>query len=75
MVEFQEIKIKLNGINELRNELNYLNDKNIFCVNGFISKLIIIVNITIENINYIVYYSFKHETYYTFFNKELKKLL
>ena len=72
MVEFQEIKIKLNGINELRNELNYLNDKNIFCVNGFISKLIIIVNI---NINYIVYYSFKHETYYTFFNKELKKLL
>ena len=74
MVEFQEIKINLNGINELRNELNYLKSVNVLCVSGFISKLIIIVTISINNINYVVSYHFKHKNYFTFFNKELRNL-
>lgn len=76
MVEFQEININLNNINELRNELNYLKsvNVNVICVSGFISKLIIIVTISINNINYVVSYHFKHKNYFTFFNKELRNL-
>lgn len=74
MVEFQEININLNNINELRNELNYLKSVNVLCFSGFISKLIIIVTININNINYVVSYHFKHKNYFTFFNKELRNL-
>ena len=75
MVEFQEININFeNNINELRNELNYLKSVNVLCVSGFISKLIIIVTISINNINYVVSYHFKHKNYFTFFNKELRNL-
>lgn len=67
MVQFQEININFENINELRNELNYLKSINVLCVSGFISKLIISVTISINNINYIVSYHFKNKKYFTFF--------
>ena len=61
-------------VEDILTNMNYLKSVNVICVSGFISKLIIIVTISINNINYIVSYHFKHKNYFTFFNKELRNL-
>lgn len=77
VVEFQEITIKLNGMKAIEKELKKISKNNLMCFNGFFSKKIIICTLrgNKHNLNYVVSYHFQHKNYYTFFNKELRKLL
>lgn len=59
----------------LDHELNQIKKKfNVVCCTGFYSKLIIKCTLEHDNNINVVSYCFKHEQYYSKFNKELRAL-
>lgn len=76
MVEFQEIKIKLNGMKAIEKELKKISKNNLMCFNGFFSKKIIICTLrgNKHNLNYVVSYCFNNKQYYKFFIDKLKEI-